>query len=378
MSPRRARRRSIASRQRSVVLGLGVLVSAACSFSTDGIRFVPDDEFDALAGGSSRAGSGGSGESGGSAGKNTAGARSGGTSADAGSDSGGEAGEDGSGGIAGLSAAGMAGLSAGGKAGFGGGGAGAAAGSGAGGKGGALNSAGANTGGSVVGVGGRPNTAGAPGNGGSGGNGPSGMTYPCKGELPGDKLIADFKGIVQLGQEWKGGQTGATRFSVFGSPDPANGKPNVKLGADDLTVEVSGVLSPVGAGIRISPCINLKEAQSIGFVISGSTKQGVLPMIALRVYTNQNMLANDMTREGMCVPPVGQDPIQFCQPAHVDFELPTTPTLVEFRFADFKGGKPSDSLQLDQIKMIEWVFTSGMAQKPYDGYCTIDDVALSY
>ena len=64
--------------------------------------------------------------------------------------------------------------------------------------------------------------------------------------------------------------------------------------------------------------------------------------------------------------------------AHVDFELPATPKLVEFRFADFEGGKPSDSLQLDQIKMIEWVFTSGMAQKPYDGYCTIDDVALSY
>ena len=349
-----------------------MLVSAACSFSTDGIRFVPDDEFDALAGGTNRAGSGGSEDSGGSGGKGRAGAHSAGNSSTgAGSDSGGEGGEDTSGGTAGLGAGGKAGLGAGGKAG------GGAAGNGAGGKGGSLNSAGAGAGGSA-GVAGRPNSAGAPGNGGNGGNGPSGKIYPCNGELPGEKLIADFKGITQLGQQWRGGQSGATFFSVFGFPDPGSGKPNVRLGADELTVEVSTVLSPVGAGIRISPCINLKDAQSIAFVISGSTKQGVVPMIAMRIYTNQNMLANDTTREGMCVPPVGQDAIQFCQPAHVDFELPATPTLLQFRFGDFKGGKPSDSLQLDQIKMIDWAFTSGVGQKPYDGYCTIDDVALSY
>lgn len=368
MSARRARPRAFTSRERLLVVGLGVLVSVACSFSTDGITFIPDDEFDALAGSPSHAGSGG---------KAAAGANSGGARPEAGSGSGGEAGEAGPGGAAGVvDAGGTAGLALGGSAGHGGSG-----------KGGALNTAGSNVGG-TVGTAGRVNSAGAPSAGapsagapsaGSGGQGPSGTVYPCIGDKPSDKLITDFKGITALGQEWKGGQMGATRFSVYGFPDPANARPNVKLGSENLIVEAYGVLMPTGAGIRISPCINLKDAQSIIFTMSGGTKSGDTPMIALRIYTNQNLLANDMTREGMCVPPLGQDPVLFCQPSHVDFALPAMPTQLEFRFADFRGGKPSEQLQLDQVKMIEWAFTSaGPVPKAYDGSYTVDDVGLSY
>ncbi|MEI9952732.1 MAG: hypothetical protein WDO74_28055 [Pseudomonadota bacterium] len=401
----RRKRQAGTPRQRIAAVSLGVLVSAACSFSTDGITFVPDEEFDGMAGGANHSGSGGKGSAGansggtshsGSGGTDEAGTDSGGTSGDAGSDSGsgGEAGEVTSdGGTAGLGAGGKggslntAGLGAAGQGGSlntaGAGGKGGSlntGGAGAGGKGGSLNTGGAG----ASGIAGTLNTAGAPSvpTGGSGGSGgaPSGRTYPCTGETPGDKLIADFKGIAQLGQEWKGGQAGNTRFSVYGFPDPANGKPNVKLGSDNLTVEALNVLAPVGAGIRISPCINFKEAQTILFTISGSgdPRSGVIPTIALRIYTNQNLAANDTTREGMCVPPVGQDPILFCQPAHVDFELPTSTKQLEFKFVDFKGGKPSDTLQLDQVKMIEWAFTSTLPLKPYDATYTVDDVSLSY
>jgi len=337
------------------VVSLGALfVSAACSFSTDGITFVPDDEFDAVAGGTSRSGSAGKG----SGGKGSAGAGSGGTSAEAGSDSAGEAGE--------IESGGTAGLGVGGKAGLGGGG-----------KGGSLNTAGSGVGGMIVGTAGNLHSAGAPGAG-SGGQGPMPTVFPCAGDTLADKLIADFTGITQPGREWKAGVKGDTLFSVFGFPDPANGKPNVKLGTDDLTVEAFGVLQPVGAGIRISPCVSFKGAQSIGFTMSGATKSGDIPVIALRIYTNQNLPVNGMMREGMCLVPTGQDPILFCQPAHVDFPLPATPTRLEFKFVDFKGGKPSDSLQVDQIKRIEWAFTSGPVQKPYDGNYTLDDVLLYY
>jgi hypothetical protein len=363
LSPRRPPARGFTRGQRLTLLSLGTLVSVACSFSTDGITFVPDAEFDA-AGGTSRAGTAGRG--GGSGGKAAAGAHPGGTSSDAGSDNAGQAGDE-SAGMAGVAEGGTAGLSAGGAAGR----------SGGGGKGGALNVAGSGVGGGV-GIGGRPNSAGAPGTGGGGGLGPSGTIYPCVGDTPSTKVIADFEGIMELGQQWRGGQLGKTLLSVFGSPDPAKGKPNVKLGADDLTVEAAVGLSPVGAGIRISPCLNLKEAVAINFTMWGSTSSGVIPMIALRIYTNQNLLANDMTREGMCVPLAQQDPVTSCQPAHVDFPLPATPTELAFKFREFKGGQPSDGLELDQIKMIEWWFTSGLGQKPYDGTFSIDDVLLSY
>ncbi|HKO50520.1 MAG TPA: hypothetical protein VJV79_22510 [Polyangiaceae bacterium] len=356
MSSRRAQQRAFTPRQRIGLVSLGVLVSAACSFSTDGITFVPDEQFDALAGGTSRSGSAGSASAGKGAGgapsggMSAGGAHSAGTGVDAGSDSGGEAGEDTSGGTAGLGIAG---------------------------RGGSLNVAGSGIGG-AVGVAGRPNVAGAPGQAGTGGGGPTVTVYPCTGDTPRDKLIADFTGITKLGEEWKGGSMGSTLFSVFGFPDPSTLKPNVKLGADDLVVEAYTVLQPVGAGIRISPCINLKGAQAIGFTMSGESKSGEVPMIAMRIYTNQNLPANAMMREGMCVPPLGQDPIMFCQPAHVDFLLPPTPTRLEFKFTDFRGGRPSDMPQLDQIKMIDWAFTSGPGQKPYDATFQIDDVLLFF
>jgi len=173
------------------VVSLGALfVSAACSFSTDGITFVPDDEFDAVAGGTSRSGSAGKG----SGGKGSAGAGSGGTSAEAGSDSAGEAGE--------VESGGTAGLGVGGKAGLGGGG-----------KGGSLNTAGSGVGGMIVGTAGNLHSAGAPGAG-SGGQGPMPTVFPCAGDTLADKLIADFTGITQPGREWKAGVKGDTLFSI--------------------------------------------------------------------------------------------------------------------------------------------------------------------
>jgi hypothetical protein len=324
------------TRERFIALALGVLGAVACSFSTDGIKFVPDSEFDAAAGkGTAGAGTGGKG----SAGAHSAGSNSGGNS-DAGSDIG-AAGDIESGGTGGLGVAGK-------------------------GQGGAVNVAGMDTG-----VGGSLAGGGTAGSGGA----PPVTTYPCTGLKPSDKVVADFEKLSQTSLEWK--DQAGTGFGVFGFPDPAQSKPILKLGDGTLTIETYTTNSPTGAGIRITPCTDWTGATAIGFTMSGTAKP-YIPMMVMRIVTNQNLVADKTTRTGTCVPPTGIDPILACQPSHVDFAMPTVKTSMLFKFSEFSGGKPSERPELDQIKSIEWAFTWLNNQKPFDATLMIDDVVLYY
>ena len=327
---------------RVALLGLGVVLSVACSFSADGIKFTPDEEFFAGSAGKGSAGTGAGVAGKGSAGAHTAGAS--GAETDAGANSGGDAGEGDSGGVAGSGVAGRGG---------------------SGGTGGVI--VGGGSGGVLIVAG----SGGAP-VGGSGGAPPNTTPHPCKGETPGSKTLADFTGIKYLEQEWKDEKS--TVFAVYGFPDPANSKPTVKLGSDNLVVESYGTNGPTGAGIRISPCIDFTGMKGIGFTFSAESKYPA--KLVMRLITNQNLPIDDMNRVGTCLVPPGKDPKDFCRPSHLEIILPMVSTQLAYKFSDFVGGLPSDIPALDQVKGIEWALFWASDSKVYDATFSIDDVVI--
>jgi hypothetical protein len=322
-----------------------VIVSAACSFNTDGITFKPDSEFNAgAAGRTPGAGSGPIGDAGdqGDAGDVSVAGNGSGGAAHGGS---GNAGK----GSGGSPSAGSAGVAAGGTGGI------------------------VGTGGVVSGgFGGVVNVAGSIGAGG----GPSGKTYPCKGMKPGEKLLADFENVSTPMDQWQDGN--GTIFGAYAFPDPANGHPKFDIkGA--LSVQATMVNMPTGGGIRMAPCIDLTGAVGIAFDVTAYYPGPSAPNMAVRIITNQSIVADDTTREGTCLPKPGQDPQQYCNPPHADFVLKGMSTVtVPLKFGDFTGGQPSDTPDLDQVKRIEWVLTTLSAQKPYDASFTIDNIYVLY
>lgn len=330
------------------MLCLSVAAAAACSFSKDGITFIPDAEFDTKAGAAGKDTDDGGATVGGkgSAGAHTGGANSAGGPA-AGSDSGGEAGEVEAGGTGGIvGTAGKVGTA---------------------GAGGVTNMAGS----AGMGTAGTVGNAGSTSGGGGSGGAPTVTVYPCKGALPGDKYLATFDKLEKPTDSWK--DENGTIFSLFGFPDVANAKPALKVGSGNLVVESYATNAPTGAGIRIMPCIDLTKATNIGFTISGQFKTAT-PMV-MRVYSNQNWPVDGNSQEGMCVPK-GKDIPTWCQPPHVDFVLPANPVPLNFAFQDFRGGIPNDRLQTDQIKAIEWALVWTITSKPFDAIFTIDDVVV--
>ena len=327
---------------RALLLSLGTVASVACSFSTDGITFVKDSDFYAGAAGkdSGNAGVGGKG----SAGAHSGGANAGGNS-DAGSDTGGDAGAAESGGSGGLvGAAGKGGAPS---------------------MGGSLGTAGS------VGTAGAIGNAGSPHGGGSGGAPPMNQ-YPCKGAVQlTDKTFADFTGVDMLNQQWKNA-SGAV-LSAVAFPDPANGKPSVKFDGA-LNVYSKGTNQPTGVGVRVEPCMDWANASTIQFSINGNFLGGA-PKMAMRIFSNENWLVNDITKEGMCLAQ-GPDPMLGCQPPHVDFVLPSGQTTLKFNLGDFVGGRPMERLAIDQIKRLEWVLIWTLDLKPFDVNFTIDDVIV--
>lgn len=324
---------------------LSVAAAAACSFSKDGITFIPDEEFDAKAGAAGKAaGNAGSTVGGkGSAGAHTGGANSAGGPA-AGSDSGGEAGAVEAGGTGGV--VGTAGRA---------------------GAGGVTNTAGSAGSGNAGAVGNAGSTSGGGGSGGA----PPVITYPCKGALPGDKYLATFDNIGKPNEEWK--DPNGTVFGIFGFPDPGADRPNLMLVNGVLTVTSKLTSAPTGMGIRITPCIDLSKATNIAFTIGGSFT--VPPAMTMRIWSNQNWPVDGATKEGMCVPK-GKDIPNWCAPNHVDFVLPEKPTMLTFALQEIRGGIPNDRLPTDQIKAIEWSFIYTATTKPFAAAFTLDDVVV--
>ena len=186
-----------------------------------------------------------------------------------------------------------------------------------------------------------------------------------------DKTFADFTGVDMLSQQWKNASSAVLSAVAF--PNPAGGKPTVKFDGA-LNVYSKGTNQPTGVGVRIEPCMDWVNASTIQFNITG-TFPGGAPKMVMRIYSNENWPANDMTGEGMCLPQ-GPDPMVWCQPPHVDFVLPSGLTAMKFNLGDFVGGKPMERLATDQIKGLEWALIWTLDLKPFDANFTIDDVII--
>jgi hypothetical protein len=316
------------NRRRNLVLlaSISTCLLVACSVDTDGIKFVPDDEFGSIGEGGDGVGTGGVVNAGGKA-----------TSGDGGEPDVEEGGKP-SGGT--------------------------------GGKGGSGGAQGGNPP-----LGGGPPQGGNPplgGNGNMAGTGGTTMstTYPCS-SVRAPALIADFENVMSVMDSWQDKDQTA-RFGLYLFP-PNNGL-TFRLGGA-LTAE-GKVTSPMGVGIWASRCLDATGYTKLSFSAHGYGDNGQDLALRVSIFANDNQFVDPNRRIGNCVPPQGQDAMMYCRPPSTEVKLPASSQmgqLITIPFTAFNNGSPAQMLKPSEIVAIEFgfIYLNGSS---YSGSLTIDNV----
>jgi hypothetical protein len=240
------------------------------------------------------------------------------------------------------------------------------------------DSAGASSGGSSAGAtSGGSSTGGASAGTTSGGSGGSGgastqVVTACPGVLPPAALISDFAMAPAAGDkfEWGSAEQGTDDFwgGLFNYPDAVT-----TTVADGVLTAAGNVSEFAGFGLYVQNCADASSFDGVRFTISGNPPGGKLHF-ALQV--NQNEWATGV--KGSCLAPDAQKFVNCVHPS-VEITVTDTPTVVEVKWSQLAGGKPTSAATTDASDVIglQWILPWVDKMAPYDVSVVLDDVEFT-
>jgi hypothetical protein len=189
------------------------------------------------------------------------------------------------------------------------------------------------------------------------------VAFKCGGTQPNQPVITHFDGFTA--DRWM--SPGNLDGGVYVYPAPLQPTAGEFLRFADQVNDYTGI------GVWFSGCIDASKFRGVRFTIAGNV--GPTGTVQFYVGSNRDMVVNETTGVGACVPADPNDAGQSCREPVVTLAVTSHATSVAIPWTAFKAGLPTVTTDGSDLIALQWSFEwDGDTTPPYAAELIIDDL----